>query len=454
MLEITADEPALWRMQVLERFDTRGWGVESDPHEDLPQPAAVPVTTSVEVRGLRNRLVASPGRITGVDVEGGGGDYPDAGEARQVRRRPNTGDRYSVQSEVVRATAAQLATVEVPPLEDYQRYTQIWPGQFVAGGRYSGYGGDAIGRRGDAGGYRGDRRRDLGDGRPAAELADGLSPQMAQTPWGKALRLAGRLSSGTTSELEIVRRVQHYLLGGDRFRYTTDVPEPGAQPLFDFLFKTHAGYCQQFAGAAALLLRMAGVPTRVVAGFATGVPGDDGAYEVRDEDAHAWIEVYFPGFGWVPFNPTPASAEAVVDPTLDVLAPEAATGGTSGGSGTILLVVPAALLLGGTGFVLRRRRRVATGTAVPVGELLARLVPGPVGPATTLSALRPELERIGPTVAALAADTERARFAAADAPPERHPHLRVWRALGRDVGVGRATVRMLRTAPRGPRPIA
>ncbi|HZB48794.1 MAG TPA: transglutaminase-like domain-containing protein, partial [Mycobacteriales bacterium] len=49
----------------------------------------------------------------------------------------------------------------------------------------------------------------------------------------------------------------------------------------------------------ALLLRLAGVPARVVVGFATGVPGPDGRFNVRDTDAHAWIEVYFQGYGWV-----------------------------------------------------------------------------------------------------------------------------------------------------------
>ena len=136
---------------------------------------------------------------------------------------------------------------------------------------------------------------------------DRLPEWIDHSPWGEALRLSQQLAAGTDSQLEVVRRVEDYLTSG-RFRYTTDVDEPGEDPLLEFLFETHAGYCQHFAGAAALLLRLAGVPTRVVTGFATGKRTGDETYIVRDKDAHAWIEVYFPGFGWVPFNPTPAAA--------------------------------------------------------------------------------------------------------------------------------------------------
>src|SRR3954469_25456629 len=146
--------------------------------------------------------------------------------------------------------------------------------------------------------------------------------------------LARHLASGTTSELEVVRRVDDYLNSG-RFRYTTDVKDPGPDPLLEFLFETRAGYCQHFAGAAALLLRLAGIPTRVVTGFATGKRTGTDSYVVRDEDAHAWIEVYFPVFGWVPFNPTPASAEADVAPETDVLAAHSGIGGSGEGGAAL-----------------------------------------------------------------------------------------------------------------------
>jgi transglutaminase-like putative cysteine protease len=88
-----------------------------------------------------------------------------------------------------------------------------------------------------------------------------------------------------------------------------ETPPVHALPLESFLFTDREGYCQQFSGAMALLLRMGGVPARVAAGFAPG--GYDQRlreYVVRDFDAHSWVEAYFPRYGWVPFDPTPSIA--------------------------------------------------------------------------------------------------------------------------------------------------
>ncbi|MSW51420.1 MAG: hypothetical protein F2817_11115, partial [Actinobacteria bacterium] len=418
MLEITSPEPALWRMQVLERFNGR-WRVELRTTDDLPQPAAEEVRSTVEVVGLRNRLVAAPGRVTSVD--GGGGIDQDIGEARQLREAPEDGDRYRVRSEVVRATAAQLRDVPVAEGPAYAEYIETWPSR-------------GFGRR------------------PTRPAIDYLKDrERFRNAYGadrfiQVLELARRLRGTGDSQLEVVRRVQSYLVDPRRFRYTTDVPPASSQPLFDFLLDTRAGYCQQFAGAAAMLLRLAGVPSRVVTGFATGTADGDGRYVVRDEDAHAWIEVYFPGYGWIPFNPTPAEAEATVAAEVDVFAPPGTASGTPAGDGPGLLLVPVVAAALAAGVVVRRRtRHLQDGpAAVPVGELLARLVPGPVGPATTLGALGPRLRELGPATAALAERTERERFAAGGGSPERHPRLRVWRALADDLGRGRATVLMVR----------
>jgi transglutaminase-like putative cysteine protease len=95
-------------------------------------------------------------------------------------------------------------------------------------------------------------------------------------------------------------------LGG--FVYDEQPPVPAAnQPaLVQFVTQTKRGYCQHFAGAMALMLRYLGIPARVAAGFTSG-SYDAGKHEwtVTDHEAHDWVEVYFPGWGWVPFDPTP-----------------------------------------------------------------------------------------------------------------------------------------------------
>jgi hypothetical protein len=80
---------------------------------------------------------------------------------------------------------------------------------------------------------------------------------------------------------------------------------PGVPPLVGFVTETRTGYCQHFAGAMALMLRMLGIPARVGAGFISGKI-EGGRWVVTDHDAHTWVEVWFRGYGWLPFDPTPS----------------------------------------------------------------------------------------------------------------------------------------------------
>jgi protein-glutamine gamma-glutamyltransferase len=80
----------------------------------------------------------------------------------------------------------------------------------------------------------------------------------------------------------------------------------GVPPLLTFLERDRQGYCQHFAGAMALMLRYLGIPARVGAGFTTGRYNDErGEWTVADKNAHTWVEAWFAGYGWLPFDPTP-----------------------------------------------------------------------------------------------------------------------------------------------------
>src|SRR5205085_5926735 len=93
------------------------------------------------------------------------------------------------------------------------------------------------------------------------------------------------------------------------FRYDEHPPTlVGEPPLVAFALETKRGYCQHFAGAMALMLRMLGVPARVAVGFTPGRL-DRGVWTVTDRDAHAWVEAWFAGYGWLPFDPTPGRAK-------------------------------------------------------------------------------------------------------------------------------------------------
>jgi len=103
--------------------------------------------------------------------------------------------------------------------------------------------------------------------------------------------------------------VESYLRS--RYTYTLNLTgKPGDDPLAHFLFETHAGHCEYFASAMAIMLRTLGIASREVNGFLPGEYNDlAGDYIVRASDAHSWVEVYFPGSGWITFDPTPAVAE-------------------------------------------------------------------------------------------------------------------------------------------------
>jgi hypothetical protein len=151
------------------------------------------------------------------------------------------------------------------------------------------------------------------DSNSVARAASGFSvidpaQALADSPYGREYALAQQLRGATTDPYDYVRKVIARVQRDAR--YTESPPSPGRlAPLDAFLFRDHAGYCQHFAGATALLLRMGGVPARVVAGFSPG-SRDGATHVIRDLDAHSWVEVYFPRLGWVTFDPTPGDSPA------------------------------------------------------------------------------------------------------------------------------------------------
>ncbi|HXM97516.1 MAG TPA: DUF3488 and transglutaminase-like domain-containing protein [Candidatus Dormibacteraeota bacterium] len=122
--------------------------------------------------------------------------------------------------------------------------------------------------------------------------------------------LAERLTRNAATPYDKAVTLENYLRHS--FRYTlTLTGKSGDDPLPHFLFETRAGHCEYFASSMAVMLRTMGIPTREVNGFLPGEYNDLGEdYVVRASDAHSWVEVYFPGNGWITFDPTPPAAEA------------------------------------------------------------------------------------------------------------------------------------------------
>jgi len=121
--------------------------------------------------------------------------------------------------------------------------------------------------------------------------------------------LARQVTASAKTPYDKARAIEGFLRS--RFGYTLNLAgKPGADPLANFLFVTRAGHCEYFASAMTILLRTLEIPAREVNGFLPGEYNDlAGDYIVRASDAHSWVEVYFPGSGWVTFDPTPAATE-------------------------------------------------------------------------------------------------------------------------------------------------
>jgi protein-glutamine gamma-glutamyltransferase len=122
--------------------------------------------------------------------------------------------------------------------------------------------------------------------------------------------LAKQVTAGAATAYDKARLIENYLRSG-RFKYTLVLTgKPGDDPLPHFLFETRAGHCEYFASSMAVMLRTLGVPTREVNGFLPGEYNElGGDYIVRASDAHSWVEVFFPGNGWIVFDPTPDAPE-------------------------------------------------------------------------------------------------------------------------------------------------
>jgi transglutaminase-like putative cysteine protease len=111
------------------------------------------------------------------------------------------------------------------------------------------------------------------------------------------------VTAGATSTYEVALSVQNWMRS--EFEYSLDIQEGHGNSEIEGFLERRVGYCEQFAGTYAAMLRTIGIPTRVAVGFTSGSTDGQGNYSVLGRNAHAWPEVWFDGVGWVPFEPTP-----------------------------------------------------------------------------------------------------------------------------------------------------
>ena len=145
--------------------------------------------------------------------------------------------------------------------------------------------------------------RALFDERAGGELLAAYEPVYAQTR-----ELVGAVESPYLAAVTLESWFREQ--GGFVYDEQPEQPVGQVPPLVDFILRTREGYCQHYAGAMALMLRLIGIPARVAAGFTSGTyDSSRGEWIVTDHNAHAWVEVWFPEYGWLAFDPTPGRGQ-------------------------------------------------------------------------------------------------------------------------------------------------
>jgi transglutaminase-like putative cysteine protease len=271
MFRVTSEEGgAYWRLFALDTYTGSEWRM-SDPNlggaPEYPSPALLPGSWPEDAGTLNQRFevlsdlgdrwvpMAFPAQT--LTLGGGGVRYDSWTGIAQAPDPLEEGDEYTVISRRISPTPEQLDQVVFGSPGEYARYTF---------------------------------------------LPSNVAPEVR--------RLARRWTEDQTTAYGKIYAIQERFRSGE-FLYDQEVePTEDADELLRFLTETKTGFCQQFSVAMAVLVRELGYPARIAVGYRPGDPDGD-TFTVDSHDAHSWVEVYFEGYGWLPFEPTPGRSNPV-----------------------------------------------------------------------------------------------------------------------------------------------
>lgn len=263
LFEVEADDAEFWRLTSLDRFDGESWSTDLNRSEgamSLSAPASLPradeglpleAETLVQTFHILSDLDFSwiPMAQTAEEITGPIGDFTwdPARSQALIDGGLEAGTEYTVRSRIVVPTPEELDQVDHLAPRAYGQWT---------------------------------------------ELPADLDPRIG--------RIAERWTADATSDYRKVLAIQEHFQNG-RFVYSTDIDR--GVGLLEFLTQTRTGFCQQYSSAMAVMVRTLGMPSRIGVGFRAGTRQEDGSYLVTSEDVHVWVEVLFPGYGWLQFEP-------------------------------------------------------------------------------------------------------------------------------------------------------
>ncbi|MEO1771689.1 transglutaminase-like domain-containing protein [Candidatus Enterococcus ferrettii] len=182
--------------------------------------------------------------------------------------------------------------------------------------------------------YQEDALQNVALAQPTDTVADYL--QLPANLPNRVRDLSNEVTQNQTTLLERVTAIEEYLKNSGTFRYSkvdATVPEKNQDYVDQFLFESQVGYCDNFSSSMVVMLRTLGIPARWTKGFAPGdrraTSGDKTVFTVRNSHAHSWPEVYFAGYGWIPFEPTPSFSNPDRPATEDSQTSESSTPSSS-----------------------------------------------------------------------------------------------------------------------------
>jgi transglutaminase-like putative cysteine protease len=303
VLRITGPERGLyWRATTLDQFDSDRWLDNPIPLSTglatgrLPNDPLLParslnprtwVKQEVEIGALEDQHIIGAAQPVALEARQLGGVFRLSSGLVRVYGGLHRGQRYTVYSYAPRPEPAELARVAAEYPAGLERFFDIGRTRVEPFG--------ATGR----------------DARVEALFAD--ERYVALWPYQGLWNQARRLRAGARTPYGAVVAIETWLRSTGGFTYDeTPPPSGGLPPLAHFVTEGKSGYCQHFAGAMALMLRFLGIPARVAGGFTSG-KREENSWIVTDRNAHAWVEVWFPGYGWLAFDPTPGRGSLTAD---------------------------------------------------------------------------------------------------------------------------------------------
>ena len=258
LMRIRSPEPMLWRGGTLDHFDGVRWASTVDRGEDDGEEVSDSVPTRKVVQEVKVLQAETSLLFGGYQISNASVPYAmERSDGSWTSARPLTEDSsYRVLSQIPQPSVAQLeAAGAAYPALVREKFLQLPE----------------------------DRPEVLAE--TAREIQDDYAPR---TPY------------------DTVRAIERYLISDGGFTYNIGADYTRAdKAIEEFLGDEREGFCTQFATSMALLSRELGVPSRVVYGATTGKEKEPGEYVVTGYNMHTWVELYFPGVGWYPFDPTP-----------------------------------------------------------------------------------------------------------------------------------------------------